>query len=60
MVGNYIGSRRETLEVLAEMEKTAVLMKFELRRGNIDGFAELLNTHWELSLIHISAPTRPY
>ena len=31
------------------MEKTAVLMKFELRRGNIDGFAELLNTHWELS-----------
>lgn len=31
------------------MEKTAVLMKFELRRGNIDGFAELLNTHWESS-----------
>lgn len=24
-------------------------MKFELQCGNIDGFAELLNTHWELS-----------
>lgn len=49
VVGNYIGSRRESLETLAEMEKTAVLMKFELQCGNIDGFAELLNTHWELS-----------
>ncbi len=49
VVGNYIGSRRESLEALAEMEKTAVLMKFELQCGNIDGFAELLNTHWELS-----------
>ena len=24
-------------------------MVFELERGNIDGFAELLNKHWELS-----------
>ena len=31
VVGNYIGSRRESLEALAEMEKTAVLMKFELQ-----------------------------
>ena len=24
-------------------------MRFELERGNVDGFAELLNQHWELS-----------
>ena len=27
----------------------AVLMRFELERGNVDRFAELLNEHWELS-----------
>lgn len=31
------------------MAPVAALMKFELERGNIDGFAELLNQHWELS-----------
>ena len=24
-------------------------MRFELERGNVDGFAQLLNQHWELS-----------
>ena len=24
-------------------------MRFELERGNVDGFAQLLNEHWELS-----------
>lgn len=49
VVGNYIGSRPESLHALASMEKKAALMKFELERGNIDEFAELLNEHWELS-----------
>jgi len=26
-----------------------VLMRFELEKGNLCGFAELLNRHWELS-----------
>lgn len=49
VVGNYIGSRKESLEALKQMEKVAALMKFELQRGNIDAFAKLLNEHWELS-----------
>lgn len=37
------------MDVLYEIQQTAVLMRFELEKGNIDGFAELLNQHWELS-----------
>lgn len=49
VVGDYIGNRKESLAALSEMEKVAVLMKFELQRGDIDAFAELLNQHWKLS-----------
>ncbi|MDO5425449.1 MAG: L-fucokinase [Eubacteriales bacterium] len=49
VVGNYIGSRKESLDALEKMERVAALMRFELERGNIDAFAELLNEHWELS-----------
>ena len=49
VVGGYIGSRKNSLEVLYEIQKRAILMKFELEKGNIDAFAELLNEHWELS-----------
>ncbi len=49
VVGNYIGSRSESLDALYRMKRVAALMKFELERGNIDEFAELLNKHWELS-----------
>lgn len=41
VVGNYIGSRKESLDALSSMERVAALMKFELERGNIDGFSEL-------------------
>ena len=34
---------------LNEIQKIAVLMRFELERGNVDEFAQLLNRHWELS-----------
>ena len=37
------------MDVLYAIQQTAVLMRFELEKGNIDGFAELLNQHWELS-----------
>lgn len=49
IVGGYIGSKKNSLEVLYEIQKSAILMKFELEKGNIDAFAKLLNEHWELS-----------
>ena len=51
VVGGYIGGRPESLTALSEMQRTAVLMRYELERGNVDGFGELLNRHWELSLM---------
>ena len=49
VVGNYIGGRPESVQALEEMQRVAVLMKFELERGNLDEFAQLLNQHWEIS-----------
>ena len=49
VMGKYIGSDSDVLHVLYEIQRIAVLMKFELEKGNIDGFAGLLNSHWELS-----------
>jgi fucokinase len=49
VVGGYIGSNPNSIEVLYEIQQAAVLMKFELEKGNIDGFAKLLEKHWELS-----------
>ena len=50
VVGNYIGARPESVAALHEMKRVANGMRFELENGNIDGFAALLNRHWELSL----------
>lgn len=49
VVGKYIGARPQSVYVLEEIQKKAALMRFELERGNIDAFAELMNEHWELS-----------
>lgn len=49
VMGHYIGGKPEALQVLHDIQPLAVMMKFELERGNIDAFAELLNRHWELS-----------
>ncbi len=49
VVGNYIGGRPQSVEALYEMKRVAAMMRFELEEGNIDGFAGLLNRHWELS-----------
>ncbi|MGN0334370.1 MAG: L-fucokinase [Lachnospiraceae bacterium] len=49
VVGGYIGSNKNSIEVLYEIQKQAVLMKFELEKGNVDAFAKLLDEHWELS-----------
>ena len=49
VIGRYVGNEPDSLFALEEIQKTAVLMRFELERGNVDGFAKLLNYHWELS-----------
>lgn len=49
VVGGYLGGRPESMDALERMPSLAVLMKFELERGNVDRFAQLLNRHWDLS-----------
>ena len=49
VIGRYVGNEPDSLFALEEIQKTAVLMRFELERGNVDGFAKLLDYHWELS-----------
>ena len=49
VVGRYIGNEPEALYALNEIQRIAALMRFELERGNVDAFAELLTQHWELS-----------
>ncbi|MCR5734473.1 MAG: fucokinase, partial [Lachnospiraceae bacterium] len=49
VVGRYIGNEEDTVFALNEIQRYAALMRFELERGNIDAFAELLTEHWKLS-----------
>ena len=49
VVGRYVGNEPDSLYALEAIQKTAALMRFELERGNIDGFAKLLDYHWGLS-----------
>lgn len=49
VVGRYIGNEPESVYALNEIQRIAALMRFELERGHIDDFAQLLNEHWELS-----------
>ena len=49
VVGRYIGNEPDSLYALNEIQRMAALMRFELERGHIDDFAELLSEHWELS-----------
>ena len=49
VVGRYIGNEPDAIEALKKMPRVAALGVFELERGNVDAFAELMNEHWELS-----------
>lgn len=49
VIGRYVGNEPDSLFALEEIQKTAALMRFELERGNVNGFAKLLDDHWELS-----------
>ncbi len=49
VVGGYIGNTPEVLDAIEGVQKVAVLLRFELERGNVDKVAELLNEHWRCS-----------
>jgi fucokinase len=49
VVGRYIGNEPDSLYALKEIQVVAKNMKELLINGDIDGFASLLNRHWELS-----------
>lgn len=49
VVGRYVGNEPDSLFALNEIQRVAALMRFELERGNVDAFAELLEYHWSLS-----------
>lgn len=49
VVGRYIGNEADAVYALNEIQRTAALMRFELERGNVTGFAKLMSEHWELS-----------
>ena len=48
VIGKYIGRNADTVEGIYEAQRCAVLMRFELERGNVDGFAKLFNRQFEL------------
>lgn len=46
VVGKYISNNAESLEAHYNIQRLAVLMRFELEKDNVDGFAKLLTEHW--------------
>lgn len=49
VVGRYVGCEPESVYALNEIQRYAALMRFELERGNVDAFAQLMREHWKLS-----------
>lgn len=49
VVGRYIGNEPDTVYALNEIQRNATLQRFELERGNVDAFADLMTEHWKLS-----------
>ncbi len=49
VIGRYIGNEKDTVFALNEIQRNAALQRFELERGNIDEFAQLMSDHWKLS-----------
>ncbi len=46
VVGRYISNDRTSIEAHYNIQRLAVLMRFELEKGNVEGFAKLLSEHW--------------
>lgn len=57
VVGRYIGNEADAVYALNEIQRNATLQCFELERGNISAFAELMTQHWELSKMLDSGST---
>lgn len=49
IMGKVTANHPDTLSVLREIRRLAVLMAFELEAGDVDEFAKLLREHWALS-----------
>ncbi|MCD7785830.1 MAG: bifunctional fucokinase/L-fucose-1-P-guanylyltransferase [Oscillospiraceae bacterium] len=49
VVGRYVTNDPTSLEAHYNIQRLAVLMRFELEKGNVDGFAKLMSEHWEES-----------
>ena len=45
----YISNDPVSVKAHYNIQRLAVLMRFELEKGNIDGFAKLMNEHWDES-----------
>ena len=46
VVGKYICNDPVSVDAHYNIQRLAVLMRFELEKGNVDGFAKLLTEHW--------------
>ncbi len=51
IVGKYLSGDETAVSVLGEIQRVSRLMANRLQNGDIDGFAELLSRHMELSLL---------
>lgn len=49
IMGKVAANEPEAMQVLADIQRLAVLMAFELEMGRIDSFAQLMREHWALS-----------
>ncbi|MCD7745239.1 MAG: bifunctional fucokinase/L-fucose-1-P-guanylyltransferase [Lachnospiraceae bacterium] len=54
VVGKYICNDETSLKAHDAIQRLAVLMRYELEKDNVDGFAQLLTEHWQESQ-HIDA-----
>lgn len=54
VVSRYICNDLDSVEAHENIQRLAVLMRYELEKGNVDGFARLLTEHWQESQ-HIDA-----
>ena len=49
VVGKYICNDPVSIDAHYNIQRLAVLMRFELEKGNVDGFAKLMAEHWHES-----------
>ncbi len=47
IVFDYLSGKSEVLQALDKIENIAMAMTRKLERGDIDGFAQLMNEHWQ-------------